>query len=159
MGSVELSGYAETGTYTGLSATWTVPNVAASTSATYSSPWIGVDGFDDTNLIKTGTEEDFYGGAAHCNALWWTFTAKQGYDGGGASAEWVVEAPEVGGNITTLAHYTMWHADLHRYEPQRPERLGRDDPEQCPGLQAGRPRRPAHGIRRSYGAVPPAPAG
>ena len=64
------SGYAETGSYTGVSGTWTVPMVAASTSATYSSAWIGVDGFNDSNLIQTGTEEDFSGGAAHYNAWW-----------------------------------------------------------------------------------------
>jgi hypothetical protein len=158
------SGYAETGTYTGVSATWTVPAVAASTSASYSSAWIGVDGFNDSNLIQTGTEEDYSNGAAHYNAWWeilpasetalpssyavtagdrmkasiyetsstestggffrrstehvwvvtlsdttrgWTYTTKQGYNGAGTSAEWVVEAPEVGNRIATLAHYTI----------------------------------------------------
>jgi hypothetical protein len=37
----------------------------------------------------------------------WSFTTKQGYNGAGTSAEWVVEAPEVGGKIATLAHYTV----------------------------------------------------
>jgi len=158
------SGYAETGTYTGVSATWTVPTVTSSTSATYSSAWIGVDGFNNSNLIQTGTEEDYYSGAAHYNAWWeilpasetalptsypvgagdrisasiyetsstvtagsffrrttehvwditisdttrgWSYTTKQGYNGAGTSAEWVVEAPEVGGKIATLAHYTI----------------------------------------------------
>ena len=158
------SGYAETGTFTGVSSTWTVPSVAASTSPTYSSAWIGVDGFNNSNLIQTGTEEDYYSGAAHYNAWWeilpasetalpqsdpvtggdrmtasiyetssttstgfffrrttehvwvitisdttrgWTFSTKQGYNGAGTSAEWVVEAPEVGGKIATLAHYTV----------------------------------------------------
>jgi hypothetical protein len=158
------SGYAETGTYTGVSATWTVPTVTSSTSATYSSAWIGVDGFNDSNLIQTGTEEDYYNGAPHYNAWWeilpasetalptsysvgagdrmsasiyetsstvstgfffrrttehvwditlsdttrgWSYTTKQGYNGAGTSAEWVVEAPEVGSRIATLAHYTI----------------------------------------------------
>jgi hypothetical protein len=160
------SGYAETGTYTGVNSTWTVPAVSASTSATYSSAWIGVDGFNNSNLIQTGTEEDYYNGAAHYNAWWeilpaaetaispsaypvtpgdrmsasiyetsattggggffhrhnsqhvwvitisdttrgWKFTTNQGYNGAGTSAEWVVEAPEVGGKIATLAHYTI----------------------------------------------------
>ena len=158
------SGYAETGTYTGVSATWTVPTVTSSTSATYSSAWIGVDGFNNSNLIQTGTEEDYYNGAAHYNAWWeilpasetalptsypigagdrmsasiyetsstvstgfffrrttehvwditlsdttrgWSYTTKQGYNGPGTSAEWVVEAPEVGSKIATLAHYTI----------------------------------------------------
>ncbi len=158
------SGYAETGTFTGVSATWTVPTVAASASATYSSAWIGVDGFNNSNLIQTGTEEDYYNGAPHYNAWWeilpasetalpgsnvvsggdrmkasiyetsgtvttgnghrrstehvwtvtisdttrgWNFTTQQAYNGAGTSAEWVVEAPEVGGRIATLNHYTI----------------------------------------------------
>jgi hypothetical protein len=64
------SGYAENGTFAGVSSTWTVPTVAASSSATYSSAWIGVDGFNNSNLIQTGTEEDYYNGAAHYNAWW-----------------------------------------------------------------------------------------
>jgi hypothetical protein len=64
------SGYAETGTYDGVAGTWTVPSVAATSSATYSSAWIGVDGFNNSDLIQTGTEEDYYSGAAHYNAWW-----------------------------------------------------------------------------------------
>ena len=158
------SGYAETGTYTGVSSSWTVPAVTASSTATYSSAWIGVDGFNNSDLIQTGTEEDYYNGAAHYNAWWeilpasetalptsypigagdrmsvsiyetssttttgsffrrttehvwditisdttrgWSYTTKQGYNGPGTSAEWVVEAPEVGNRIATLAHYTI----------------------------------------------------
>ncbi len=64
------SGYAETGNFTGASGTWTVPTVAPSTSATYSATWVGVDGFTDTSLIQTGTEDDYYSGAAHYGAWW-----------------------------------------------------------------------------------------
>lgn len=64
------SGYALTGTFTGVSGTWTVPSVAASASPTYSSAWIGVDGFNDSDLIQTGTEEDYYDGSAHYDAWW-----------------------------------------------------------------------------------------
>jgi hypothetical protein len=158
------SGFAETGTYTGVSGTWTVPSVAPTTSSTYSSAWIGVDGFSDSSLIQTGTEEDYYGGSAHYDAWWeilpaaeteispgtypvapgdqmsasiyetsatkgsggrhhgtehvwdivisdttkrWTFSTSQGYNGPGTSAEWILEAPEVGSSIATLAHYTI----------------------------------------------------
>jgi hypothetical protein len=165
------SGYAETGTFAGVSSTWTVPSVAASSSATYSSAWIGVDGFNNSDLIQTGTEEDYYSGAAHYNAWWeilpaaetalpskytvaggdrmsasiyetsstttvgggggffgrggrgttehvwditiadttrgWSYSTSQAYNGPGASAEWVMEAPEVNGKIATLAHYTI----------------------------------------------------
>jgi hypothetical protein len=68
--SSNWSGYAETGTYTGVTGTWTVPSVAATSSSTYSSTWIGVDGFNDDNLIQTGTEQDYYSGAAHYDAWW-----------------------------------------------------------------------------------------
>jgi hypothetical protein len=68
--SSNWSGYAETGTFTGVSSTWTVPAVAATSSASYSSAWIGVDGFNDSNLIQTGTEEDYYSGSAHYDAWW-----------------------------------------------------------------------------------------
>ncbi|HWF14852.1 MAG TPA: G1 family glutamic endopeptidase [Acidimicrobiales bacterium] len=160
------SGYAETGTFTGVTSTWIVPAVAASSSPTYSSAWIGVDGFNNSSLIQTGTEEDYYNGAAHYNAWWeilpaaetalpstygvgagdhmkasiyetatvsgggghghknggsqhvweitiadttlgWTFSTSQAYNGPGASAEWIMEAPEVGGRVTTLASYTV----------------------------------------------------
>jgi hypothetical protein len=160
------SGYAETGSgFTGVTGTWTVPVVAPSTSATYSSAWIGVDGFNNSNLIQTGTEEDYYNGAPHYNAWWeilpapetalpssyvvtagdsmkasiyetstlsggttrghrtgsqhvwvvtitdsthgWTYSTSQAYGGTGTSAEWVMEAPQVGGHIATLAHYTF----------------------------------------------------
>ncbi len=64
------SGYAETGTFAGVSSTWSVPSVASSSSSTFSSAWIGVDGFNNSSLIQTGTEEDYYNGAAHYNAWW-----------------------------------------------------------------------------------------
>lgn len=158
------SGYAETGTYTGVSGTWTVPAVASSSGSTYSSAWIGVDGFNDSDLIQTGTEEDYYSGSAHYDAWWeilpaseteispssypvapgdrmsasiyetsatssgggrhhssghvwditisdttkgWSFSTSQTYSGPGTSAEWILEAPEVGSSIATLAHYTI----------------------------------------------------
>lgn len=64
------SGYAESGSWSGASSTWTVPTIAASASPTYSSTWIGVDGFTNSNLIQTGTEQDYYGGTAHYDAWW-----------------------------------------------------------------------------------------
>jgi len=64
------SGYAEAGTYSGLSGTSTVPTVAASASPTYSSTWVGIDGFTNSKLIQVGTEQDYYGGSAHYDAWW-----------------------------------------------------------------------------------------
>jgi hypothetical protein len=159
------SGYAETGTFTGVSGTWIVPQVSRTASATYSSAWIGVDGFNNSNLIQTGTEEDYYNGSAHYNAWWeilpaaetaistgsypvspgdqmsaqiwetsatastgrarhqstehvwqiaiadttkkWHFQTGQAYNGPGTSAEWILEAPSVGGRVASLNPYTI----------------------------------------------------
>lgn len=69
-GASNWSGYAETGTFTGVSGTWTVPTVTGSTSSQYSAAWVGVDGFNNSNLIQTGTEQDWYSGSAHYGAWW-----------------------------------------------------------------------------------------
>lgn len=64
------SGYAKSGSYSKATATWVVPSVSATKTASYSSAWVGIDGFTNSNLIQTGTESDYYNGAAHYNAWW-----------------------------------------------------------------------------------------
>ncbi len=149
--SSNWSGYAvtgSTGSYASVTGQWTVPTVQPSSGSTYSSSWIGIDGFNNSSLIQTGTEQDYYAGAAHYYAWWeilpaaetpittmtitpgdkmsatiaqgssgtWTitiadsttggtFTTAQAYSGPGSSAEWIEEAPTIGGHIATLAHY------------------------------------------------------
>lgn len=147
--SSNWSGYAlSSGLYTSITGSWTVTAVSPSTKATYSSTWIGIDGFTDSNLIQTGTEADYYNGSAHYNAWWeilpaaetrissisvqpgdvmsadihqvssgsWSITIAdargnqsfniiQSYSGQLSSAEWIEEAPTVGGRVATLAHY------------------------------------------------------
>jgi hypothetical protein len=57
--------------YTSIGGTWTVPTVTGSSrGSSYSSAWIGIDGFSNSNLIQSGTEEDYYSGKAHYNAWW-----------------------------------------------------------------------------------------
>ena len=68
--SSNWSGYARAGSYTRATAAWVVPSVASSRKATYSSQWVGIDGFNNGSLIQTGTEADFYNGSAHY-AAWW----------------------------------------------------------------------------------------
>ncbi len=87
--SSNWSGYAETGHYSAVSASWTVPAVTAGAntggggggsrfgrrgpapqSAWYSATWAGIDGFNDSSLIQTGTEQDYYSGSAHYSAWW-----------------------------------------------------------------------------------------
>jgi len=147
--SSNWSGYAKTGAYTSVTAAWVVPSVAPSRKATYSSQWVGIDGFNNSSLIQTGTEADFYSGKAHYAAWWeilpaaetvipsitvhagdhmtasitkgsgsnWTITISNTttgqssttlhtYSGPGTSAEWIEEAPSVGGHTATLANYS-----------------------------------------------------
>lgn len=160
--SSNWSGYAETcsAPYTGVGGSWVVPQVS-SPAGSYSATWIGIDGFNNSDLIQTGTEQDVSSGGTPAYAAWWTtssnnfveqpitggctpassacgtvqagdqitanisqasqgssqwtitisdgstwsFTKALTYTGPGASAEWIVEAPTVGGRVGTLADY------------------------------------------------------
>lgn len=157
--SSNWSGYAVSsnhrGAYTSVSGTWVVPSVTApngsNTGSYYSSSWVGIDGFNNSKLIQTGTEQDVVSGSTSYSAWWeilpapetaissttdpvspgdtmtatitqlsgsewnitltdstkgWTFTTSQTYRGPGTSAEWIEEAPTVGGQIATLADYS-----------------------------------------------------
>ncbi|WDM02956.1 hypothetical protein JI721_09155 [Alicyclobacillus cycloheptanicus] len=69
--STNWSGYVLSGgTYNSITGYWVVPTVQSSKSATYSSSWIGIDGYNDSDLIQTGTEQDYYNGSAHYGAWW-----------------------------------------------------------------------------------------
>jgi Peptidase A4 family len=149
--SSNWSGYAVTGSpsgYSSVTGRWTVTPVTRSRTQTYSSEWIGIDGYNNSNLIQTGTEADYSSGRARYYAWWeilpaaetkittisvqpgdtmtasitkgsgssWTITIKdvttnksfttvQNYTGPQTSAEWIEEAPTVGGRVGTLANY------------------------------------------------------
>ncbi|WP_274436541.1 G1 family glutamic endopeptidase [Alicyclobacillus sp. ALC3] len=49
---------------------WVVPAVQASRQTQYSSTWIGIDGFSNSNLIQTGTEQDVVNGVPQYYAWW-----------------------------------------------------------------------------------------
>lgn len=68
--SSNWSGYSETGTYTSATARWVVPAVSPSRGSSYSSSWVGIDGFNNSDLIQTGTEQDWYNGAPLYRAWW-----------------------------------------------------------------------------------------
>ncbi|MDG0812051.1 G1 family glutamic endopeptidase [Cohnella rhizosphaerae] len=149
--SSNWSGYAQSGrkgAYNRVSANWTVPSVIPSAQPVYSSAWVGIDGYNNTSLIQTGTAHDFANGVANYYAWWeilpaaetvipyavhpgdrmraviaklnhgkwsislrnltrgWRFRTVQAYKGPQTSAEWIVEAPQVGGSISTLARLT-----------------------------------------------------
>jgi len=61
--STNWAGQFQTGTtFTEVTARWTVPSVVPSESEQAASTWVGVDGFDNADLIQTGTTEQTSGG-------------------------------------------------------------------------------------------------
>jgi hypothetical protein len=204
--SSNWSGYALSGSgYTSIAGSWTVQAVTEGKGATYSSQWIGIDGFSNNSLIQTGTESDFVNGAAHYDAWWeilpaaetvittvevrpgdqmtasvtkgnssmWTisikdttngqsFSTTKNYTGPAMSAEWIEEAPTVGGHVATLANYA-----LATFDPGSINVNGK------PGLTASEsgvmiqhnrqvstpstPDRDADGFNTQYSSTPPAP--
>ncbi|WP_304595819.1 G1 family glutamic endopeptidase [Alicyclobacillus sendaiensis] len=149
--TLNWSGYALTGGhYWDISGNWVVPAVSPSRANSYSSTWIGIDGFSNDDLIQIGTEQNYVDGRPQYFAWWeirpahpteviipsmdiapgdameaqirrdghgrWTlalddltedeqFIITQPYAGPGASAEWIQEAPEIRGRVSTLADY------------------------------------------------------
>ena len=66
------SGYVATGgTFSAVSATWTVPNVSAGTIGT-DATWIGIGGVDSTDLIQAGTQATVESGQVVYSAIWET---------------------------------------------------------------------------------------
>ncbi|WP_347401712.1 G1 family glutamic endopeptidase [Alicyclobacillus mali (ex Roth et al. 2021)] len=149
--TLNWSGYALTaGHYWDISGSWVVPAVNPSGKNSYSSTWIGIDGFSNNDLIQVGTEQNYVDGHPQYFAWWeirpihpteiiipsmaiapgdamyarihrgtrgrWVitlddltqneqFTLAQPYQGPGASAEWIQEAPEIRGRVSALANY------------------------------------------------------
>jgi hypothetical protein len=202
--SSNWSGYAITGSvYHSVTAKWVVPSVAVSSKATYSSDWVGIDGFNNSHLIQTGTESDYYNGSAHYDAWWeiipaaetvipsitvnpgdtitasivkgssssWTITITDGshnftttktYRGPHASAEWIEEAPSVGGQVAPLANYGHATFDLgtvnNAANPKLTASAGGVMVQN--GVQVSTPSKPdsdTDGFRTAYGATAPAP--
>jgi peptidase A4-like protein len=70
--SSNWSGYAITtgAPFMSVTGTWVVQAVSPTKKSTYSSQWVGIDGFNDNSLIQTGTESDYHNGSAHYGAWW-----------------------------------------------------------------------------------------
>jgi hypothetical protein len=205
--SSNWSGYAVTGspsTYSSVTAKWIVPAVAASRQATYSSDWVGIDGYNNSNLIQTGTESDYYNGSSHYAAWWeilpaaetvvpsiavkpgdtitasitkgsgssWTITIRDGsqsfrtpqtYTGPQSSAEWIEEAPSVGGRVAPLANYGQTTFDPGTVNGKSPTLIdGNAGVIVQKRVQVSTPSSPdldTDGFNIAYGAsVPPPPA-
>jgi hypothetical protein len=203
--SSNWSGYALSGSgYTSITGSWTVQAVAASSKATYSSQWIGIDGFNNSSLIQTGTESDFANGTAHYDAWWeilpaaetvvsgmsvrpgdhmsasvnkgsgtsWTisisddttgqtFSTTQTYTGPQTSAEWIEEAPTVGGRVATLANYGLTTFDPGTVNGANPDLTSGDSGVMVQRrVQVSTPSNPdsdTDGFNSSYGSSVPAP--
>ena len=202
--SSNWSGYAlSSGTYTSITGAWNVPSVSATTQSTYSSAWIGIDGFNNSNLIQTGTESDYYSGSAHYYAWWeilpaaetriamtvhagdhmtasivkgsgstWTitltdtsngnnFTSQKSYSGPGSSAEWIQEAPTVGGRIAPIAHFSLVTFDPGTVNGGNPHLVASDGgalvQKRSRVATPSNPDGDTDGFAVAYGATAPAP--
>jgi len=183
---------------------WTVQAVSATRKSTYSSQWVGIDGFNNSSLIQTGTESDYSHGARY-DAWWeilpaaetvipslpvspgdhmsasvssngngtWTitigdtttggsFTTVQAYSGPQTSAEWVEEAPTVGGRIAPLAHYSSPQAfDPGTVNGASPKLTASDGGDMIQGGKVvsipSNPDSDSDGFNVAYGASAPSP--
>lgn len=201
--STNWSGYAVTGgPYNSVTSRWVVPAAAPSHKSTFSANWTGIDGFNNSSLIQTGTESDYYQKAAHYDAWWeilpapetvipsltvkpgdiitatvakvsgstWKITITDGshsysttqtYSGPQTSAEWIEEAPTVGGHVATLANYGHTTFDPGTVNGHNPLLTSSDG-----GLMVQKnhavstpsiPDADTDGFNAAYGAAAPAP--
>ncbi|MEK3944955.1 MULTISPECIES: G1 family glutamic endopeptidase [Paenibacillus] len=71
--STNWSGYTITGkkgAFNRIAGEWIVPYVKPTSKPSYSSAWIGIDGFKNSSLIQTGTGHEFVNGRARYYAWW-----------------------------------------------------------------------------------------
>ena len=206
--SSNWSGYALPGTgFTSVSGQWTVTAAAPSRKATYSSEWVGIDGYNNSSLIQTGTESDYYSGKAHYDVWWeilpaaetvipsitvrpgdtmtasitkgtgssWTikitdtrtgasFATTQTYTGPQTSAEWIEEAPTVGGRSRTLANYGLATFDPETVNGAAPNFTASESGVMVQnGAQVSTPSNPdtdtggSDGFNAAYGSTAPSP--
>jgi len=87
VGSTNWSGYVAvtnlqhpgTGTVTDVSGSWAVPSVLPSTIHTYSSFWVGIDGYSDGTVEQIGTEHDYVPGQGQVNYAWFEMYPQGAY--------------------------------------------------------------------------------
>lgn len=205
--SSNWSGYAVTGSgFHAITGKWVVPAVSATRRASYSSSWIGIDGFNNSNLIQTGTEQDYVAGTTKYEAWWeilpasetviptltihpgdamsaaitqgsgssWTitimdnttgksFTITKTYTGPQTSAEWIQEAPSIGGRVASLAHYGQTTFDPGTVNGANPRLTTSASGVMVQnGVQVSTPSIPdvdTDGFTMAYGSVAPPPPG
>lgn len=64
---------------TQVSGIWTIPTLTATSSSTYSSIWVGIDGFTNTTVEQIGTEQDWISGSQH-NYAWFEMYPGPSYE-------------------------------------------------------------------------------
>jgi hypothetical protein len=64
------SSYAGNGTFTDVKGSWTQPTASCSKKATYSSFWVGLDGYNSSSVEQLGTEADCSHGSPVYYAWW-----------------------------------------------------------------------------------------
>jgi hypothetical protein len=85
--SLNWSGYAavtnlkkpKTNTVSSVSATWTVPTISATPDNSYSSIWVGIDGYASGSVEQIGTEHDWANGSQQ-NSAWFEMYPQGSYD-------------------------------------------------------------------------------
>ncbi|QMU74652.1 hypothetical protein GXW83_01490 [Streptacidiphilus sp. PB12-B1b] len=78
--STNWSGYAATGSngaFKSVSSSWVQPAVSCTSKNTYSSFWVGLDGYSNSALEQTGTEADCISGRATYGAWWEVLPASE----------------------------------------------------------------------------------
>jgi hypothetical protein len=76
--SFNWSGYeATSGAFTGIGATWTIPNILATSSLTADATWIGIGGVTSHDLIQVGTQAITGNGASSTQYQAWFETLPQ----------------------------------------------------------------------------------
>jgi hypothetical protein len=183
-------------------------------AACYSAAWAGIDGFDNSSLIQTGTEQD-YSGSASYSAWWttsslgfveqtissgctsgstncgrvaasdqmtanisisggtgtmtltdhsqgWTFSKSASYTGPADSAEWIMEAPTVGGKIATMPNFDTFAFDPDSVNGNaNPSLVASDGGELLKGRKVvsipSDPDSDTDGFNMAYGSVAPSP--
>jgi len=63
-------GYAATGTFTSIAATWTEPSVHCNSTSDLYAPWVGIDGYSSSTVEQTGVATDCSSGSA-VNQAWY----------------------------------------------------------------------------------------
>lgn len=78
--SSNWSGYAAYGAnnFNSVSASWTQPSLSCGTTKTYSSYWVGLDGYNNSTVEQLGTEGDCSGGSPSYYA-WYEMYPKRSY--------------------------------------------------------------------------------